>query len=413
MLEVAIVGAGPYGLSVAAHLRRAGVPFRIFGRPMDSWLGHMPQGMMLKSDGFASTIDDPDQEFTLKHFCEEQRIKYADTGIPVRLDTFVAFGLAFRKRLLPELENRQVTDIEQLADGFQLTLDDNEKLTARRVVLAVGITHFPYLPASLAKLPSKFVTHSFQQSDLEPFRGKRVVVVGGGASAIDLAGLLYGAGADVHLVARRAELEFHNKPNPHERRSWWHQIRYPQSGLGPGLRSWFFSTLPHWFHRLPENMRLKIVRTHLGPSGGWFAKDMVAGKVPMLLGHTPERVEVEGDRVRLHLRTLDGSKHEIEADHIIGATGYRVDIERLQFVSSALRSKLKTLDGSPVLSLDFESSVPGLYFVGVAAANSFGPLMRFAYGAGFTARHLCKVLAKSFAYSRASVPQRSVVHVAD
>lgn len=413
MLDVAIVGAGPYGLSVAAHLRRAGVPFRIFGRPMDSWLAHMPKGMRLKSDGFASTIDDPDQKFTLKHFCEERGIEYSDTGIPVKLDTFVAFGLAFKERMLPQLENKLVTGIEQLPDGFQITLDDNEKVKARRVVLAVGITHFAYLPPSLAQLPSKFVTHSFQHYDLEPFKGKRVVVVGGGASATELAGLLHEAGSDVQLVSRRAKLEFHSKPNPNQRRSWWQQIRHPQSGLGPGLRSWFFSTLPNWFHRFPARKRLKIVRTHLGPSGGWFVKDMVIGKVPLVLGYTPESAEVDGDRVRLHLSAADGSRREIETDHIIGATGYYVDVEKLGFVAPTLRAKVKTLEGSPVLSRDFESSVPGLYFVGVAAAYSFGPLMRFAYGAPYSARQLCKALAKSRAYSPASVANPSIVRVAE
>lgn len=413
MLDVAIVGAGPYGLSVAAHLRRAGVPFRIFGRPMDSWSAHMPKGMRLKSDGFASTINDPDKKFTLKQFCEERGIEYGDTGIPVKLETFVAFGLAFKERMLPELENKLVTGIEQIPNGFQLTLDNNEKLKARRVLMAVGITHFPYIPASLAQLPSKFVTHSFEHYDLNPFRGKRVVVIGGGASATELAGLLNEAGCNVQLVSRRAKLAFHNKPNPNQRRSWWQQIRHPQSGLGPGLRSWLFSTFPNWFHRFPESTRMNIVRTHLGPSGGWFVKDMVIGKVPLVLGCIPERAEVEGDHVRLHLRATDGSRREIEADHIVCATGYHVDIEKLKFVSPALRAKIKTLDGSPVLSLDFESSVPGLYFLGLAAANSFGPLMRFAYGAPYSARHLCKALAKSRSQSRVSVANAGVVRVAE
>src|SRR5216684_8632385 len=91
-LDVAIIGAGPYGLSVAAHLRGLGVPFRIFGRPMDSWLAHMPKGMMLKSDGFASNIYDPGGGFTLEKFCAQRGIEYANMGIPVRLDTFTAYG---------------------------------------------------------------------------------------------------------------------------------------------------------------------------------------------------------------------------------------------------------------------------------------------------------------------------------
>src|SRR5580704_7611661 len=103
MLETAIVGAGPYGLSIAAHFRRKGIPFRIFGRPMDSWLDHMPKGMMLKSDGFASNIYDPDEEFTLGKFCADRAIEYSDAGVPVRLETFVAYGRAFREQMLPEL----------------------------------------------------------------------------------------------------------------------------------------------------------------------------------------------------------------------------------------------------------------------------------------------------------------------
>src|SRR5438105_5474966 len=110
--NIAIIGAGPYGLSIAAHFRHRGIPFRIFGRPMDSWLAHMPKGMLLKSDGFASNIYDPNADFTLKQFCSERGIEYSDTGIPVRLDTFAAYGLAFRERMVPELEDRLVVGLE-------------------------------------------------------------------------------------------------------------------------------------------------------------------------------------------------------------------------------------------------------------------------------------------------------------
>ncbi len=413
MVDVAIVGAGPYGLSIASHLRHAGVSFRIFGRPMDSWRDHMPKGMFLKSDGFASTIDDPDREFTLKQYCSNSGIPYADLGIPVSRDTFVEFGLAFQGQLLPNLENKLVTNVEQCVGGFSLTLDDGEKLTAKRVVLAIGITHFQYVPENLAHLGPKYVSHSFEHADLEPFRGLRMVVIGGGASAIDLAALLHETGADVKLVARRSKLNFHSKPDVTQRRSLWKRLRHPQSGLGPGLRSRFYCDAPHWFHRLPEELRLKIVKEHLGPAGGWFTKDMVVGKLPLLLGCAPERTEIHGNCVRLHLRAADGTEREVEADHIICATGYRVDVNRLAFLNPDLRSQLRTVEGSPALSRTFESSVPGIYFVGVAAANSFGPLMRFAYGAGYTARRLTRVLRKARDYSRASMTNPSVVHAAE
>ncbi|MGO9087683.1 MAG: NAD(P)-binding domain-containing protein [Candidatus Sulfotelmatobacter sp.] len=408
MLNTAIVGAGPYGLSVAAHFRRRGIPFRIFGRPMDSWLQHMPKGMMLKSDGFASDIYDPERAFTLRQFCAERGIEYADTGIPVRLETFTEYGLAFRDRMVPELEDKLVVHVDRLPSGFLLRLEDGETVQARSVVLAVGITHFEYVPENLAHLPTEFLSHSACHREVEPFRGRSVVVIGGGASALDLAGLLHEAGADVQLVSRRGELKFHSQPTG-KPRSWWQQIRHPQSGLGPGMRSRFFANAPGAFHYLPERLRLEAVRRSLGPSGGWFIRDKVVGKVPLHLACTPQGAEVQNGSVHLSVQAADGSKREIVAEHIIAATGYRVDLERLKFLNPEIRSKLKALSGSPVLSSTFESSIPGLYFAGVAAANSFGPVMRFAFGAGFAARTLTHVLTKSLSRGTALVPVPSAV----
>src|ERR1039457_4888555 len=197
MVNTTIIGAGPYGLSVAAHFRRRGIPFRIFGRPMDSWLNHMPKGMMLKSDGFASNIYDPEEKFPLEKLCAERKIQYADMGLPVSLETFVAYGRAFRERMLPELEDQQVVSIDRAPDGFLLGLDRGETFTAKRVVLAVGITHFEYVPGTLANLSPEFVSHSFRHAAPETFKGRNVVVIGGGASAIDLASLIHEAGAEV------------------------------------------------------------------------------------------------------------------------------------------------------------------------------------------------------------------------
>jgi len=401
MLDIAIIGAGPYGLSIAAHLRSQGIRFRIFGRLMDSWQSHMPKGMFLKSDGFASNIYDPGSTFTLEQFCKNRGIAYGDTGIPVHLDTFTAYGMAFKDRMAPELEDKLLVDLRAMAKGFQLTMDDGETIAARRVVLAVGITHFQHVPANLSHLGPEFVTHSYWHQDLEQFRGRSVVVLGGGASATDLAGLLRDVDADVQLVARQSELKFHGKPQIGKPRSLWQRIRSPQSGLGPGWRSRFYSNHPGLFRLLPERLRLEIVRTHLGPSGGWFAKDKVVGRVPLQLGYSTESAEVQGGKVRLRLRGRDGTYREILADHVIAATGYKVDMERLPFLSAEIRSRIKTTGGSPALSSTFESSVSGLYFVGVAAANSFGPLMRFAFGAGFAAERILKSMAKSVSWGRA------------
>src|SRR5208283_180176 len=190
---------------------------------------------------------------------------------------------------------------------------------ARTVVLAVGITHFDYVPANLASLPPEFLSHSSRHHEVDLFRGRDVVVVGGGASALDLAGLLHEVGANVQLVSRRESLNFHSQPTG-KPRSRWHQIRHPQSGLGPGLRSRFFSDLPMAFHYLPEHLRIEAVRRTLGPSGGWFIKDKVIGKVPLHLGSVPQSAAVRNGRVHLRIRASDGSDREIESEHVIAAT---------------------------------------------------------------------------------------------
>jgi cation diffusion facilitator CzcD-associated flavoprotein CzcO len=394
MLNIVIVGAGPYGLSLAAHFKSRNIPFRIFGRPMDSWLAHMPKGMLLKSDGFASNISDPDDELTLEKFCAEQGIEYAHVGIPIKLETFTAYGLAFQKRMVPELENKQVATIQNTSQGYLVEMEDGERIKTRNVVLAVGITHFEHVPDVLASLPSKFLSHSSWHHEVEPFRGRSVIVVGGGSSALDWAALLQEAGAETQLVARQTALKFHGRLVGTER-SLWQRIQQPQTGLGPGWRASFYANAPAAFHRLPEGLRLEIVKRTLGPSGGWFIKDRVMNHVPLVLGYAPQRAEVQNGKVHLHVRAQDGSERELVADHIIAATGYKVDLKRLTFLSSQIRSQLRTVENTPILASTCESSVPGLYFVGVSAANSFGPVMRFAFGADFAARTVTRAIAKT------------------
>lgn len=394
--EVAIVGAGPYGLSLAANLRALGVDFRIFGSPMDVWRRHMPRGMMLKSDGFASNLYDPDSSFTLKHFCAEKGIAYDDKQVPVRLDTFIAYALAFQQRFVPHLEDRMVTALDRSPENFRLQLDDGETLTPRKIVLAVGISHFPFMPPCLAHLPPESVSHSFAQNDPVHFSGRRVCVIGRGASAIDLAVLLHESGADVTVVARRP-IEFHDPPEP-EPRPLWQRLRYPSSGIGPGLRSRFFTDAPVLFHGLPRKLQSRLVRGHLTPSAGWFMRERFLGRVAYLQGYSAEGADRRNGSVRLSLLTRDGALMHHEAHHIVAATGYRVDLRRLVFLCENLRAQIQTFNNSPLLSRNFESSVPGLYFVGVSSAASFGPVMRFAFGAGFTSRHLSAHLAKSVAH---------------
>jgi thioredoxin reductase len=410
MLNTVIIGAGPYGLSLAAHLRQQGISFRIFGRPMDSWISHMPKGMMLKSDGFASNISDPDDDCTLGRFCAEKGIPYFDKGTPASRETFAAYGLAFCDRKVPDLEDKTVISVEPQAQSFIVSLDSGEMIHTRRVILAVGVTHFEYVPETLSKMPVDFVSHSAHHSDVARYRGCEVVVIGGGASALDLAGLMHEAGVRVQLVSRKP-LKFHSKSD--KARPWWDYLRRPPSGLGPGWKSYFFANFPNLFRYLPASLRILAVRRVLGPSGGAFIKDKVLGKVPALIGYSPTGARIENGKVHLVVANQNGETRELIADHVVAATGYKVNLERLKFLTAGTCSKIKTVAGSPVLSSSFESTLPGLHFVGLAAATSFGPVMRFAFGADFTARILAKAVAKCAARDSVALTTQSPISASE
>jgi cation diffusion facilitator CzcD-associated flavoprotein CzcO len=392
--DVAIVGAGPYGLSLAAHLARHRVGFRIFGEPMQFWSAHMPKGMHLKSDGFASDLFDADRSFTLKQFCAQEGLPYRDTALPVALDIFVKYGVAFQQKFVPNLEKKNVASVQRTANGFLLKLDDGEIVSARKVVVAAGINSFRHIPSSLAHLPPEFLTHSSDHHDLRSFEKRSVVVLGGGSSATDLAALLLDAGADAQLVARDNSIRFLSGGDLRER-SWWERMRHPTSGIGPGWRSRFYCDAPWLFRHLPERLRFLIVRRTLGPAGGWFMKERVMGRVPMTLGSRVQSAEVKNNKVELTLRSSDGSERKMVADHIIAATGYKVDMRRYEFLDPEILADLATVENTPVLSAAMESSVSGLYFIGGAAANSFGPVMRFAFGASFAAPRVARSLVRT------------------
>ena len=392
--DVAIVGAGPYGLSIAAYLNARGVDFRIFGSPMQTWLENMPRGMHLKSEGFASSLYEPCNTFTLSSFCKENGLPYADIGLPVPLKTFADYGLEFQTRFVRQLERQRVVSLRRDGRLFVLELEKAETFSARRVVIAVGLTHFSYIPPSLSNLPKELVSHSSSHHILDRFKGRAVAIVGAGASAVDLALLLNRAGASVRLIARTPFILFHNPPD-YINGGLIQRLRMPVTGIGTGWRLFLCTHAPLLFRRMPEKFRLEKVRKVLGPAPGWFVKDDVVGKVPFDLGVNITDVGIADDQVRLQLTDDAGNKRTVASDHLIAATGYKVDLQRLAFIDSRLLAEVRSVERTPILSSNFECSVPGLYFVGTAAANTFGPLLRFAYGARFTSKRLSRHLAQS------------------
>lgn len=388
---VAIVGAGPYGVSIAAHFKFKGIEFRIFGSPMHRWLAQMPKGMFLKSEGGGSNLSDPTGCHSLASYCTEHQLPYGEWGIPVPREFFVRYALAFQRELVPNVEDVAVMAIERFCDGFELRLSSGETFNARKVIMATGLEHTTYVPPQLARLPSELRSHSSDHHDLTHFKGLDITVIGGGQSALETAALLCEEGASVRLLVREPSLVWNPAPNMSPR-SLYGRLRHPRSALGEGLSTWIYCNVPQVFHSLPRRTRIEKATTELGPAGAWWLKDRVIGRLPVLFDHHVCGADAQGNRALLKVMD-NGQPRDLTTDHVIAATGYRFDLRRLPFLGEGVKSQLRHEEQVPKLSFNFESSVPGLYFTGLASAYAFGPAMRFLAGTGYTARRIANHVA--------------------
>ena len=397
-----VVGAGPYGLATAAHLRGRGVPVRIFGDPMGAWRHRMPAGMFLKSTLKASSISAPVPGFRLADFFEhlgDQRPALM-WGEKVPIDAFIAYGLWFKEHRLPDVEETMVARLEPDGKQFRVTLDSGEELGARNVVIASGLSRFGNVPEELAALvpdgPARDapVSHSSQHPDFASLAGRRVAVIGAGQSALESAALAHEAGADVAVIVRGPQVVFAGPP-PSSPPPMWTSIKSPPAPLGAGWSHALMSRGcgPAAFRHLPLSARLRLVRVILGPAGAWWLKERVEGRFPVRVGERVEKAEVASSGVTLYLAGPEGARSDLEVDHVIAATGYRVNVDALDFLAQDIRARIVRQAGWPRLSATFESSVPGLYFTGLAAAASFGPVLRFVCGTAFAARTLTRGIA--------------------
>jgi thioredoxin reductase len=387
-VETAVIGAGPYGLSVAAHLSALGREVRIFGRPMGTWLDRMPDGMILKSEGFATSLSDPPRRYALPEYAARHGMPYQDTGLPIPLADFRAYGLWFQRNAVPAVEQTEVVSLARQDGHFTVGLATGETVPARTVVLAVGTTYFAYVPPVLTPLRGEHVSHTSEHRVLSGFRGHEVTVVGAGQSALETATLLHEHGAGVRVLVRGGSLAWNPDPRP-QARSRVERLRCPTAELcGCGWQCLFYSHGAGLFHHLPLATRLHVVGSTFGPAGAWWLKPRLEGRFEVRLGCRVTGARPAGDRVVLEVEDDAGVRQELATDHVIAGTGYRVDVAAIPFLDRSLVARIRQRRGLPVLSRTFESSVPGLHVVGLAAAHEFGPAMRFVYGADFTARRL-------------------------
>lgn len=390
--EVAVIGVGPNGLSVAAHLREAGLEYRAFGRTMGAWRFNMPAGMLLKSEPYASDLSAPSSGFFARDYCIQANEIYHERVIPLTLEQFIGYGMWFADQLVPDIDETEIVSLSRASTGgFRLRTANGEQMTAANVVVATGVMPFAHVPPVLSDLPSDLVSHTSEHASLERFRGKEVLVVGGGSSALETAALLHEQGTLVKVVVRDGDV-FWPPPNPGDP-SRLRRLRKPVVRLCEGWHCWAYDRLPDVFRLAPKERRVERALGFLGPQGAWWLRERVEGRVPMLFDHHVVGAEKIGDRIRLRLQTLHGPAVE-SADHVIVGTGFRLDVNRLDYITPSLRADIKTFAGAPVLNHSLECNVPGLFFTGALAAPSLGPLMRFVAGTHFTAPRLARRLSK-------------------
>jgi FAD-dependent urate hydroxylase len=388
---VAIIGAGPYGLSLAAHLAARDIEHRIFGCPMLFWSQIAEAGgeRYLKSYCFGTNISTPTPGFS---FADYSAPRGLETFEPCAIGDFANYGNWFQKRNVAWLEPIEVAQIAHHVRGFAVKLANGERFVATTVVIATGLSYFARLPRVLAWLPPRLVTHTSGIASFNAFKGSDVAVIGAGQSALEAAALLREVGARPQLFLRKDSILWQTRVS--QVRSLWRRLRSPISGLGTGPKAWALTHFPGAMHRLPQAWRTRFVKSHLPPEGAWWLRERVENKVPIHTGIAVVEAHEAAGRVALQLRNAkDGSERQLMVDHVIAGTGYDIDVERLGFLHPKLRCEIKRLERAPSLNANFETSVPGLRFIGPASAMSFGPLFRFVVGAEYTARIVSADLA--------------------
>jgi hypothetical protein len=386
--DVVIIGAGPYGLAAAAHLKAKGVGVQVFGEPMEFWAKTMPEGMLLRSPRAASNISDPRSAAPLEAYEAAAGLKAV---APLPLATFVEYGRWFQRELAISVNRSRIARVTLEGRVFHLKTVDGESIRSRRVVIAAGIGPFKRKPAIFASLPPQQVSHCYEGLHVHEWAGKRVAVIGAGQSALESAALLSEATADVEVIAAIPKLRWIGQ------HGWLHhlgpisKLLYSKYDVGPVGISRLVAS-PGLVAHVPAKTRDQIRVRAVRPAGApWLIPRIQSVRISP--GQTVRSARTVIDEVELKLD--DGTERRV--DHVLLGTGYEVDIKRYEFLAPELVSQVRVKDGYPTLGADFCSSVPGLHFIGGTAAHHFGPLLYFVAGTKFASAQLATYIHR---YSR-------------
>jgi thioredoxin reductase len=372
-----VIGAGPYGLAAASHLTAQKIPNFIFGKPMEFWR-KMPPSMFLKSSWSSLSLGDPGNKYSLNRFSKIHNIPRQE---PVPLQVFLSYTEWFQQQAVPDIDQTYVKFLTRDGKEFHLELEDGRNLAANRVVVASGIAPYAHIPDFASHLPPTLVSHTQDHADFSSFKGKNVIVVGSGQSAVEAAALLFEAEAKVELIARGPVVWINRQL--YRNTGLAKRIFYPPSDVGPAGVSWLVA-FPLLFRYFPEQFRIALDTRCVRPSIAQWIRPRVEGRFAITAKTSIVSATEQGEKISLKLS--DGTTRQI--DHLILGTGYKPNVQKLTYIDPALREQVQVQNGYPVLNKWFESSVPHLYFVGAPAGYNFGPLCRFVTGAKVPARQI-------------------------
>ncbi len=376
-VDLLIIGAGPFGLALAAEVQASGVNYLLTGRPMEFWEKNMPAGMYLRS-AYDWHLD-PRNDATIERFLAEQGLAPAAVE-PLSLAFYLTYVRWFQAQKQISALPLYVTQLD-ITDGgrFAALLEDGRRVTARAVAVAVGFKYFKHLPADVvAMLPAGRYEHTCDRVDFAHLRGKRCLILGGRQSAFEWAALLHEAGAAaVHVVHRHASPAF-------AAADW--------SWVNPLVENMVEN--PGWFRHLPQAEKEAVSR-RLWAEGRlkvepWLEQRVMVDGVTVLpetaVAHTEE--STHGDI----LVTLSNGE-ALVVDNIILATGYKVSIESVPFLAQGnMLPRLATRNGFPVLDEHFQTNIPGLFITSMAAGQDFGPFFGFTISVRTSARLIGQAL---------------------
>jgi thioredoxin reductase len=387
--DVVVMGAGPYGLSTAAHLRGKGLNVAVFGKPMELWSRYMPKGMLLRSYWWATFLSDPQKQFGLDRYFSEIGQEPYD---PLPGDTIADYGRWFQKQAVPDVDETFIQNIEHREGEFEVTLVDGRVIICSSVVMAPGLQPFIHRAPKYDHLPKELVTHTSEHRTFDDLAGKSVVMIGGGQSALESSALAYESGVKIELVSRKSLVWIKDGASFNPNRPFLEKVRAPKAGISPGWFNLGLEKFPYAFQSLPRSGKDRILNGigKIGPMGSSWLRPRLIGKVPL---HEQISVQEVKETDSGLLVTLSNNQ-TIQADHLILGTGYRADLKRLSMLGESIQQHVRTYNGAPILSSHFETSVPGLYFVGFSSFSSCGPYYRFVVGTGAASTRVAAAVAQ-------------------